>query len=227
MTGARSSTRRAPRSISTRRSCARMGRATKSMRFRSPTGRSSPAGPSMSRPRSAEVSSRRCRTSAAHWRVRGQGVRSFQRTLGRLRRLSRICCRRFRKRAGQSRELLDASSRRRHMGARRHPGDGKSLFAATGNTFRAIFWSYGEAVLRLGPDLARSRRRRRLFRPVETGSFPSSRPRPRRNRADPARRPNRQRRTEADPGHRQKRRPPIFSTAITSAASAARSLAHE
>jgi hypothetical protein len=34
-------------------------------------------------------------------------------------------------------------------------GDGKSLFAATGNTFRAIFWSDGEAVLRLGPDLAR------------------------------------------------------------------------
>ena len=34
-------------------------------------------------------------------------------------------------------------------------GDGKSLFAATGNTFRAIFWSDGEAVLRFGPDLAR------------------------------------------------------------------------
>ena len=34
-------------------------------------------------------------------------------------------------------------------------GDGKSLFAATGNTFRASSWGYGEAVLRLGPDLAR------------------------------------------------------------------------
>jgi outer membrane protein assembly factor BamB len=34
-------------------------------------------------------------------------------------------------------------------------GDGKSLFAATGNTFGASAWSDGEAVLRFGPSLAR------------------------------------------------------------------------
>jgi PQQ-like domain len=33
--------------------------------------------------------------------------------------------------------------------------DGQSLFAATGNTFRASSWGDGEAVLRLGPALAR------------------------------------------------------------------------
>jgi len=34
-------------------------------------------------------------------------------------------------------------------------GDGKSLFVATGNTFGARAWGDGEAVLRLGPGLAR------------------------------------------------------------------------
>jgi hypothetical protein len=34
-------------------------------------------------------------------------------------------------------------------------GDGKSLFAATGNTWFAKEWGDGEAVLRFGPDLAR------------------------------------------------------------------------
>jgi hypothetical protein len=34
-------------------------------------------------------------------------------------------------------------------------GDGKSLFVATGNTFGAIDWGDGEAVLRLAPGLAR------------------------------------------------------------------------
>src|ERR1700732_3692944 len=34
--------------------------------------------------------------------------------------------------------------------------DGKSLFAATGNTFGATKWSDGEAVVRLAPDLRRS-----------------------------------------------------------------------
>jgi hypothetical protein len=46
-------------------------------------------------------------------------------------------------------------------------GDGKSLFAATGNTFRAIFWSDGEAVLRLGPDLARPDEPRDYFAPSD------------------------------------------------------------
>jgi outer membrane protein assembly factor BamB len=46
-------------------------------------------------------------------------------------------------------------------------GDGKSLFAATGNTFRAIFWSDGEAVLRLGPDLARPEDARDYFAPSD------------------------------------------------------------
>ena len=46
-------------------------------------------------------------------------------------------------------------------------GDGKSLFAATGNTFRTIFWSDGEAVLRLGPDLARPDDARDYFAPSD------------------------------------------------------------
>ena len=46
-------------------------------------------------------------------------------------------------------------------------GDGKSLFAATGNTFRASSWSDGEAVLRLGPDLARPDDARDYFAPSD------------------------------------------------------------
>ena len=46
-------------------------------------------------------------------------------------------------------------------------GDGKSLFAATGNTFRAIFWGDGEAVLRLGPNLARPDDARDYFAPSD------------------------------------------------------------
>ena len=46
-------------------------------------------------------------------------------------------------------------------------GDGKSLFAATGNTFRAIFWGDGEAVLRLGPDLAHPDDARGYFAPSD------------------------------------------------------------
>ena len=41
------------------------------------------------------------------------------------------------------------------MGARGNQRRRTSLFAATGSTFRAIFWSDGEAVLRFGPDLPR------------------------------------------------------------------------
>jgi hypothetical protein len=44
-------------------------------------------------------------------------------------------------------------------------GDGKSLFAATGNTFDARAWSDGEAVLRFGPGLARSVDPRDYFAP--------------------------------------------------------------
>jgi hypothetical protein len=46
-------------------------------------------------------------------------------------------------------------------------GDGKSLFAATGNTFRSIFWNDGEAVLRLGSDLARPDDARDYFAPSD------------------------------------------------------------
>jgi hypothetical protein len=44
-------------------------------------------------------------------------------------------------------------------------GDGKSLFAATGNTFDARAWGDGEAVFRLGPGLARSVDSRDYFAP--------------------------------------------------------------
>jgi hypothetical protein len=50
---------------------------------------------------------------------KGQDLRSIQRALGRLRRLSRLRCRRFHRRTGQGHELLDARAWRRHMGAGR------------------------------------------------------------------------------------------------------------
>jgi outer membrane protein assembly factor BamB len=46
-------------------------------------------------------------------------------------------------------------------------GDGKSLFAATGNTFRADKWGDGEAVLRLSPDLARPDKTEDYFAPSD------------------------------------------------------------
>ncbi len=45
--------------------------------------------------------------------------------------------------------------------------DGKSLFVATGNTFRANPWSDGEAVFRLGSDLARPTGTRDYFAPSD------------------------------------------------------------
>ena len=47
-------------------------------------------------------------------------------------------------------------------------GDGKSLFAATGNTIFVKEWGDGEAVLRFGPDLARSPSA--TFSPRRTGA---------------------------------------------------------
>jgi hypothetical protein len=46
-------------------------------------------------------------------------------------------------------------------------GDGQSLFAVTGNTFRATEWSDGEAVLRLSPDLAPPIESRDFFAPLD------------------------------------------------------------
>jgi PQQ-like domain len=46
-------------------------------------------------------------------------------------------------------------------------GDGKSLFAATGNTYLAKEWSDGEAVLRFAPDLARPAGTRDYFAPSD------------------------------------------------------------
>jgi hypothetical protein len=46
-------------------------------------------------------------------------------------------------------------------------GDGHSLFAATGNTFRARNWGDGEAVLRLAPDLAPPHEARDFFAPSD------------------------------------------------------------
>jgi hypothetical protein len=46
-------------------------------------------------------------------------------------------------------------------------GDGKSLFAATGNTALAKEWGDGEAVLRFGPDLARPVAERDYFAPSD------------------------------------------------------------
>ena len=46
-------------------------------------------------------------------------------------------------------------------------GDGQSLFAATGNAFGADSWGDGEAVLRLGPDLARPTGARDTFAPSD------------------------------------------------------------
>ncbi len=45
--------------------------------------------------------------------------------------------------------------------------DGKSLFAATGNTLGAASWSDGEAVVRLAPDLRRSTDTSDFFAPVD------------------------------------------------------------
>ena len=45
--------------------------------------------------------------------------------------------------------------------------DGKSLFAATGNTMSAKEWGDGEAVLRFGPDLARPVAQRDYFAPSD------------------------------------------------------------
>ncbi|HKN29296.1 MAG TPA: PQQ-binding-like beta-propeller repeat protein [Roseiarcus sp.] len=45
--------------------------------------------------------------------------------------------------------------------------DGKSLFAATGNTFGASQWSDGEAVLRFGSDLAPPHEARDFFAPTD------------------------------------------------------------
>jgi hypothetical protein len=46
-------------------------------------------------------------------------------------------------------------------------GDGKSLFAATGNTAWIKVWGDGEAVLRFGPDLARPVSERDYFAPAD------------------------------------------------------------
>ena len=46
-------------------------------------------------------------------------------------------------------------------------GDGRSLFVATGNTFRATAWSDGNAVLRLAPDLASPHEARDFFAPAD------------------------------------------------------------
>ncbi len=46
-------------------------------------------------------------------------------------------------------------------------GDGKSLFAATGNTFSANTWGDGEAVLRFSPDLTRPDEKRDYFVPSD------------------------------------------------------------
>ena len=46
-------------------------------------------------------------------------------------------------------------------------GDGRWLFAATGNTFGASSWGDGEAVLRLAPDLARPTGSRDTFAPAD------------------------------------------------------------
>ena len=46
-------------------------------------------------------------------------------------------------------------------------GDGKSLFAATGNTIFVKEWGDGEAVLRFGPDLARPVAQRDFFSPSD------------------------------------------------------------
>ena len=46
-------------------------------------------------------------------------------------------------------------------------GDGTSLFAATGNTFGAAQWGDGEAVLRLGADLARPTAPKDYFAPSD------------------------------------------------------------
>jgi len=43
------------------------------------------------------------------------------------------------------RELGDARQWRRHLGTRRHLGDGNSFFVTTGNTMGANTWEDGEA----------------------------------------------------------------------------------
>ena len=45
--------------------------------------------------------------------------------------------------------------------------DGSSLFVSTGNTIGATSWSDGEAVIRLSPDLHRSRETRDFFAPTD------------------------------------------------------------
>ena len=174
---------------------------------RSPTGRSNPAGRSMSQLRSAEVSSRHCRTSAA--RSRYSRARCSFRSAGTGAIAAPI--------TGMSSAFPKASPAKSRAFRREREaaaygrkaaisGDGKSLFAATGNTFprnQLGRWR-GCPAPRLPTLPAPSTLT--TISPRWTGASRLSRPRPRRNRADPARYRERERRPEADPRHRQKRR---------------------
>src|SRR5271166_6217616 len=157
----------ARRSISTRRLCAPIGHATKFSRFRSPTARSSPAGRSMSQPRSAGVSLRQYRTSAARWRClrarssfRSADTGAIAAPITALSSAfpltSRARSRAFRRARGGGIWAQGGIS-----------GDGQSLFAVTGNTFGTTGWSDGEAVLRLSPDLPRPIESRDFFAPLD------------------------------------------------------------
>ena len=179
----------------------------KSMRLRSPTDRSSPAGRSTWRRRSRGASCRRCRMSAA--RSRCSPVASSFPIAATMAIAATI--------TGSSSAFPRADPAKVESFATRArgggiwgqggvTGDGKSLFVATGNTFGASAWSDGEAVLRFGPGLARPVDPRDYFAPSNWSCARWRRSGPRRNRAHSARRSERQRRSKAHLRHRQDRR---------------------
>src|SRR5262249_1737107 len=53
-------------------------------------------------------------------------------------------------------------------------GDGQSLFITTGNTFNAVNWSDGEAIIRLLPGLAHSKKTKDYFAPSNWKSLDNS-----------------------------------------------------
>ncbi len=143
-------------------------RGTRFMRFRSPTGRSSPAGRSMWRRRSAEVSIRGCRTSAARSPCSAAGSSFPSAASPAIAANTTGWSSAFRRRIpARPRASRPAGASGGIWAPGGVTGDGKSLFAATGNTIFVKEWGDGEAVLRFAPDLARPVGTRDYFRSVE------------------------------------------------------------
>jgi len=144
-----------------------MGHATKFSRFRLPTALLCPAGRSTSESRSAGVSLRQYRTSAARWRCSTARSSFPSADTGAIAAPITALSSAF-----PSTSLARPRVSRRERAAAAYgeggvSGDGQSLFAVTGNTFGATGWGDGEAVLRLSPDLARPTESRDYFAPAD------------------------------------------------------------